>query len=367
MKKTLTILASPPKRQRAALTSFKRNSDLNEFRRFFRHIPREVHHLLYAASVESIRDQLRKLPARHQFHTIQLVGHGSPGILSLGSTWIPKLEDWGSEALLLDGDPNIYCNLLGKQIPSIKRVLVLGCSVGADSTESPRSGLHDGPTLLFDLARLFGVPVSAPVDTISIQDFDAATGTFKAEARLTSVSMTGIERIGVAATPRRPTQGTNDRDEPSPPFRGPAPNKGRRSRKKRGGPPQRTRPGVDGLPADGFAKVELRRLMRWLPISRGLHQSRFRPASLMWLNHDMEVRPLDPSPLLALPEAVFSIRLNEQDGTGELLANLTRLRTVIGRKTRLFEVPDATRAMLIARLSELRNRLASGSRARRRT
>jgi hypothetical protein len=102
---------------------------------------------------------------------IQIVGHGLQGSLQLGDHWLENKNPPDSRAYTLDSNPNLYSVMFQRVKPPTSLVRILGCTVG-DPTHSPTTTIVDGPTLLFDLTRMWGVPVDAPTDLISVDNFD---------------------------------------------------------------------------------------------------------------------------------------------------------------------------------------------------
>lgn len=108
---------------------------------------------------------------------IQIIGHGAAGVLSLGFHWdqIYARTPHGP-VFMLDSSPYTYGVLSGLVAPTTK-VVILGCQVGA-ADAAPSAGFADGPTLLIDLARMFGCKVLGADDFITADHFDGNTGKF---------------------------------------------------------------------------------------------------------------------------------------------------------------------------------------------
>lgn len=204
--KTVTVLAADPSRQQT-------DPVIEMVRAKLQSRDAATHDVFDASSVEELAAVLRKLsevpggmPDR-----IEVVGHGYAGALSLGyyftdrSTGGPRGPHY-----ILDSDPNVY-GILNKPMKPDAEVLLLGCAVG-DIADGPQPLVADGATLVFDLAQLWDCKVSAPVNLISADDFDAQ-GRFASHDRLQSVLGTEFTRATrpakLAATPgaRKPMIG----------------------------------------------------------------------------------------------------------------------------------------------------------------
>lgn len=133
------------------------------------------------ASLGQMRKRLTDDPPQPGDH-IQIVGHAMAGMLALGS-FFDGLPSDKSGAYLLDS--NLFMHyVLGDTVPPTVTIGVVGCSVAADRAASDYA---DGPTLLFDLTRLFGCPVSGTVDPVGPDDF-APTGRYRFLDRMVTAS-----------------------------------------------------------------------------------------------------------------------------------------------------------------------------------
>lgn len=137
--------------------------------------------LHYVASLAQIQNHLKTTRPEPGDH-VQIVGHAMAGMLALGSFWDGYTSDKGGSYLL---DSNLFMHYIlgGILLPTVTVALV-GCGVAADRTASDYA---DGPTLLFDLTRLFECPVSGTVDSVGPNDFDAS-GRYKFPDRIVTAS-----------------------------------------------------------------------------------------------------------------------------------------------------------------------------------
>jgi len=129
------------------------------------------HAVLRAPSVEELAIALSKdLKENGAPEVLQIIGHGIPGALSLGAGWSPP-QNGQKLARVLDSNPDKY-GVLERCVESTTKVWLLGCAVGAGGN-IPHSQVADGPTLLFDLSRMWSCEVSAPVGLVDpAKDFD---------------------------------------------------------------------------------------------------------------------------------------------------------------------------------------------------
>lgn len=127
----------------------------------------DTHRVEPAPSLGEIRRILKDNPLNPKDH-LQIIGHGTPGMLALGYFWTGTYSEKG-DTFALDGELNAY-GVLDGMVPSNASVSLIGCSIGED-----RMGLAqcDGPTLIFDLSRLWSCPVSASVGWVGPDDFDS--------------------------------------------------------------------------------------------------------------------------------------------------------------------------------------------------
>lgn len=140
------------------------------------------HDLYRASSVEALA--FRLIEDKEKYgppELIQIIGHGSPGMLSLGRYWTHHYASRGRNRSIyvLDSSPYTYGVLDGK-VDSSTCVYLIGCALGEESN-TVRPYVADGPSLLFDLARMWSCEVSAPVRLITPDDFDPNTGVFNDE------------------------------------------------------------------------------------------------------------------------------------------------------------------------------------------
>ena len=167
MTRTLTILASDPREppeNDAAIAAVKAVLDART--------DKANHIVAEAPSVEQLTLRIRDhSPPGAKPDRIQIIGHGSSGMLSLGYSWVERYSD-GPQGLyyVLDSNPWVHGVLAGIVAPATE-VWLLGCAVG-DGGAGPQTTVARGPTLLFDLAQMWGCTVSAPTGVISSKDFD---------------------------------------------------------------------------------------------------------------------------------------------------------------------------------------------------
>lgn len=144
-----------------------------------------VHDVVEVVSLRDIAKRLRAQPLSSGDH-IQIVGHGSSGRLALGYFWNGNYAD-PTQTYALDSNL-FYHDILEQGVDPGTTVYILGCSVGDDRL-GPLDA--DGPTLLFDLARMWKCEVSAPVDPVGVADFDKVTGRYTSTGRLVTASSKG--------------------------------------------------------------------------------------------------------------------------------------------------------------------------------
>lgn len=149
------------------------------------------HQVFDAPSVEELGGVLAEVSADpdRRPDLVQIIGHGQPGMLSLGYHFTGRFNDGPrGPYYVLDSDPNVYA-VLDEPMKADAEVLLLGCSVG-DGSVGPQPLVADGATLVFDLGRMWKCRVSAPAELISAADFDDQ-GNFKSRDLLLSVK--GLE------------------------------------------------------------------------------------------------------------------------------------------------------------------------------
>ncbi len=176
MERVVTIVAKPPEE----CGPHRRDSEIEKV---FEEIDRQKtddHILARAATLEELRDilvgTLLDPPA-----LVQIIGHGSPGVLLLGEAWRPRCDQLPSGAkLYLNSNLSRY-QVLDGCVARRTTVLLLGCAVGAPAEKE----LSDGPTLLFDLVRMWRCEaVAAPVVLVVPKDF--VGGVYRSAGTLTT-------------------------------------------------------------------------------------------------------------------------------------------------------------------------------------
>lgn len=127
---------------------------------------RPAHKVRTASSLGQIVAHLEKLRPGPNDH-VQLIGHGTPGRLALGYFWT---HDYSSDTdtYALDCDLSRH-GVLDELVDPAASVAIIGCAVGEDRVGMVQG---DGPTLIFDLARLWSCRVSASVGAVGVKDFD---------------------------------------------------------------------------------------------------------------------------------------------------------------------------------------------------
>ena len=135
-----------------------------------------------ATSIEHLFHVLKDLPppVAGQKRIIQVVGHGSPGRLSVGDTFDSGVSA-GTDHHFLDSDPYVY-GILEHLLQPADELWIIGCSVGEDPPP-PKALVATGPVLVFDLSQMWGCTVKASTGIVHVSDFDP-TGTFKDASRL---------------------------------------------------------------------------------------------------------------------------------------------------------------------------------------
>ncbi|GEM_PF-2921790 len=149
------------------------------------------HEWARVSSVNHVWKTLRNLTDKSAYDLIQLVGHGTRGMLFLSGT---TEYQTGHNAYVLDSNPLIY-GLLSELVDPRTKVWLLGCLVGDGAAAAQYATVADGPTLLFDLARMWGCEVSAPTLLVSDEHF-GPDGVFKETNHLTTVGPSGIIKMG---------------------------------------------------------------------------------------------------------------------------------------------------------------------------
>lgn len=166
---TLSIIASKPGTPADDLTQPTTGQINDLLVRLANRNDKVRHRVARAASVQEIRLRLDEFRAAvgAEPECLQILGHGFPGILSLGTSFgEPAFANF--KAYELNSNYYSYGRLKDKIAPTT-RILLFGCSVG--DTDAVRG--DDGPTLLFDLSHLLDCEVRAPVDDVNpIDDLD---------------------------------------------------------------------------------------------------------------------------------------------------------------------------------------------------
>jgi hypothetical protein len=236
----------------------------------------------------SVKDLVRVLRA-HQAAPpshVQIIGHGSPGVLSLGRHWTTdEVSADGQHVYSLNSNPYHY-GMLSQFLAPGTPVDLIGCSVAANSKTGP---VARGSALLFDLADMWQTVVRAPLDIVRADDFSDVDGMFTGPL----VSSLSIEAIAAPAAP----------------------------------PPPAALPGVRDA-------VEFRRLLD-IPILGPLHAvggPAVQPAHASALGRTFQ-RRVDLSGLLALPEIVFEVRYQGASWPASLIANGRLLRIEVEAQT----------------------------------
>lgn len=120
---------------------------------------------------------------------IQLIGHGAPGLLSLGWTWTRKYsKSSAGPVYLLDSDPYSYDVLSGypndddsKILKLVKpggEVCLVGCYI---NDHNPFITVANGDALQSDLSQMWGCTVSAATGAVTTDELDAS-GIYRGEA-----------------------------------------------------------------------------------------------------------------------------------------------------------------------------------------
>lgn len=152
----------------------------------------------YTADTGPKLEQLVQRSGDAVVETIDLVGHGSTGVLLVGGTASPNgfVNAQGATLpTLLDADVDKQLLLARlfrviRDLPPARRgrdfrVRLLGCRVGLDeglTDETSPVAARDGAVLIHHLASFLDVPVEAPVEYIFASDFDQ--GHFEQGARV---------------------------------------------------------------------------------------------------------------------------------------------------------------------------------------
>jgi hypothetical protein len=237
-----------------------------------------------AYSVKDLARVLRAHQAAPPSH-VQIIGHGSPGVLSLGRHWTSdEMSGDGQHVYSINSNP-YHFGLLSQFVAPGTPVDLIGCSVAANSPTGP---VARGSALLFDLADMWQTVVRAPLDIVRADDFSDVDGMFTG-ALVSSVSIEAI------AAPQAP-------------------------------PPA----ALAGVPD----AVEFRRLLD-IPLLGPLHAvggGAVQPVHATALGRTFQ-RRVELSALLALPEIVFEVAYQGTGRPAALIANGRLLRIELDAQT----------------------------------
>lgn len=163
MKRVVTIVARPPRECEDCPedTTIERVFEKIEAEK------QEPHVIERAATLREVGAiLLRERPNAPEL--VQIIGHGSPGALLLGGSWPIERVRRRDARYELNSNLDDYLVLQGCVAPETS-VWLLGCAVGPVAEEG---SVGDGPTLLFDLVRLWRCKaVAAPVTMVIRDDF----------------------------------------------------------------------------------------------------------------------------------------------------------------------------------------------------
>lgn len=166
-----------------------------------------------ATSVSNLRTRLKPPPGGvpKPYERIQLIGHGAPGLLSLGWTWTRTYSNSATGVVyLLDSNPYSYDILSGyvdpadhifkKLLNPITEVCLVGCYV---ATDKPSLTVANGDTLMSDLAQMWGCKVSAATDLVTTATLDDS-GLYAGEAVIWSWNPTPTRTVRPATNAAMP-------------------------------------------------------------------------------------------------------------------------------------------------------------------
>jgi hypothetical protein len=176
----------------------------------------ETHEVREAPHVERLARILKEVSKRRddeQPDLIQIIGHGQPGMLSLGYHWTRQGKDTRGLTYVLDSDPDVY-GVLDKPIKPDAHVWLLGCAVGDDEDDRLHPLIADGATFIFALAQMWECTVGAPIDPISVDDFDDK-GIFATKSRLQTVKGYRFDPFNWLAPPQGPAPAAPERRTPA--------------------------------------------------------------------------------------------------------------------------------------------------------
>lgn len=301
--KTLTILARDRRGQPDPGTQGDVDPAIADVKeRLYSRTDKSNHNVAEARNVEELRALLAE-PANKAPDRLQIIGHGSAGMLSLGTRVRNYSDGPHGPHYMLDSNPFVH-GLLAGLVRRPTKVWLLGCAVGDEGIEGMGMTIARGPTLLFDLAQMWDCEVGGPASVISAKDFDER-GIFSDPARLTTVDGFTLKKASLSPVmPWRKYSLTT--------------------------PPTMTRM----LRAPILGPRES--LVKNNPVKPS--QSRD-----LWKVYEEEV---DLPPLLALPEIVFDATLEDEPdepATCELLANGRVLRLSDNGQVRHFAAREDQR------------------------
>jgi hypothetical protein len=236
------------------------------------------------SSLAEIARELSELEFKPE--TVQFIGHGAPGSLSLGYFWDPSkyTDDDGGPFYLLDSNPYAY-GLLMSFVSAPTTVLLAGCNITSSTQPSPM--IADGRALVSDLYAMWSCDVLAADDFVGPSDFDR--GVFIG-------SRQGF--VGNAwthlGTPRPPLPPAGKQDEPAAPA------------------PKFTDLTIVSAPALG----SLNRVFR--------ERIADAPGNLL----DGYISPVDPGPILAMNEISLQGKLDGEDVQLHLICDSQLLKVV---------------------------------------
>ena len=134
--------------------------------------------LRVASVLELVASVQRRLGPDGRICCLDLVGHGEPGVLSVGAT--PGCP----AGHRIDGDPASYgyLGVLRDRFCAGGQLRLLGCST---AQRVPQSAVGDGPLLLLALARFLDVAVGGSLRPVGARDFE---GTFMGADQLLTMA-----------------------------------------------------------------------------------------------------------------------------------------------------------------------------------
>jgi len=123
---------------------------------------------ILVSSLAEIASHLSEMQAE-EVGTIQIIGHGAPGMLALGYYWDPTkyTDDDLGPFYLLDSNPYAY-GVLENAVKPSTRVILIGCKVGSNE---PSPMIARGKSLMFDLQDMWGCDVLGADDLVGPSSF----------------------------------------------------------------------------------------------------------------------------------------------------------------------------------------------------